>query len=172
MAVQLYDAPPAVAPVPLRLFELAIGADLLGRVTGSTKLQATARCLMPVVALTAAASSLPAPEAASHGRAEGARRRAGAAAPRTTALSLVGAAAVLASWRWRRPRASAAYLALGIVAIGLMASATLDGEEDPLRLRATHGPEAPPGPIIEREPSSPRVAAAVRTEAGDRLRGL
>jgi uncharacterized membrane protein len=171
MAVQLYDARPAVAPVPLRLFELAIGTDLLGRVTGSTKLQATARCLMPVVALTAAASSLPAPEAASHGRADGARRRAGAVAPRTTALSLVGAAAVLASWRWRRPRASAAYLALGIVAIGLMASAAHDGE-DPPRLRATHGPEAPSGPIIEREPSSPGVAAAVRTEAGDRLRGL
>lgn len=170
MAVLVYDPLPTVAPVPLRLFELAIGADLLGRVTGSTKLQATARCLMPVVAVTAAASSLPAPEAASHGRAEGVRRRAGAVAPRTTALSLVGAAALLASWRWRRPRASAAYLALGIAAIAFMAAGTHDGE-DPPRLRATHAPDAP-GPIIERESSSPRVAAAVRTEAGDRLRGL
>lgn len=170
MAVQLHDARPAVAPVPLRLFELAIGADLLGRMTGSTRLQATARCLMPVVAVAAAASSLPAPEVAAHGRAEGEGRRTRAIAPRTTPLALVGAAAVLASWRWRRPRASAAYLALGIAAIGLVAAAPHDGDGRP-PVHPTRELETP-GPVIEREPSSPRVAAAVRTEAGDRLRGL
>lgn len=170
MAVQLHDPRPAVAPLPLRLFELAIGADLLGRVTGSAKLQTTGRCLMPVVAVTAAASTLSAPEPATQLAAEGVRRRSRAVASPTAALSLVGAAALLASWRWRRPRASGAYLALGIAAIGLMAAVAHDGDDRP-HLRARRAADAP-GPIVEREPSSPRVAAAVRTEAGDRLRGL
>jgi uncharacterized membrane protein len=170
MAVHVHDPRPAVAPLPLRLFELAIGADLLGRMTGSTKLQTTGRCLMPVVAVAVAASSLPAPEPAMHSAAEGVRRRSRAVASSTTALPLVGAAALLASWRLRRPQASGAYLALGIAAIGLMAAAAHDADDRP-HVRASRADDAP-GPAIEREPSSPRVAAAVRTEAGDRLRGL
>jgi hypothetical protein len=170
MAVQLHDARRAVAPVPLRLFELAIGADLLARVTGSTKLQTTGRCLMPVVAVTAVASSLPAPEPANRSGIEGVHPSSRAVAPRTTALALVGAAALLASWRWRRPRASAAYLTLGIAAIGLLAAGARDGNARP-QVRAASAPQAT-RPTIDPEPSPARVAAAVRTEAGDRLRGL
>jgi hypothetical protein len=79
------------------------------------------------------------------------------------------AAAALAAWRWRRTRASVPYLALGLAAIGAIARGANGASR---RLEATGGLEGADAPVVPREPPSAQVAAAVRTEAADKLRGL
>lgn len=157
--------------VPLTLLKIAIGADVLGRIVGSPRLQATARYLMPAAAVAGALSAtdgLGGPETPGLKR----RTRALRARRRAAALSVAGAATALASWRWRRPAPSAAYLTVGLLAIGAVTGSRDLGPSHYQRHRRRPEEESQrPSPPREISPLQ-QVAAAVRTEAGDKLRGL
>ena len=156
---------------PLTLLKIAIGADVLGRIVGSRTLQATARYLMPAAAV---AGALTATDGLGGHDTPGLKRRARAvrARRRAAALSVASAATALASWRWRRSAPSAAYLAVGLLAIGAVAE-TRDTGPQHYRGERRRPEEDPQRPSPGREISPlQQVAAAVRTEAGDKLRGL
>jgi hypothetical protein len=169
MAARLQDG--RTIDVSLTLFKIAIGADVLGRIVGSPKLQATARYLMPAAAVAGALTAtdgLGGPETPGLKR----RARAGRARRRAAALSVASAATALASWRWRRSTPSAAYLAVGLLAIGAMASARDSVPPHHHRHRRRPDEESQrPTPARAISPLQ-QVAAAVRTQAGDKLRGL
>ncbi len=156
------------APIdlPLTLFGIGLGVDVLGRIVGSAKLQQMARYVMPAAAAAAAfaaaggfADTRATPE---RGSAIRSRR------PRFSTVPMASAAAALAVWRWRRGRASVPYLALGLAAIGAVARSG-NGARRFEHATSSEGGEGVVGP---REVATAQGAAALRTEAADRLRGL
>ncbi len=156
------------APInlPLTLFGIGLGADVLGRIVGSAKLQQVARYVMPAAAAAAAFAA-----AGGFGDTHAAPERGLAVRSRRPGFSTVpmaSAAAVLAAWRWRRGRPSVPYLALGLAAIGAVARSG-NGARRFEHASSSEGGEGPAGP---REMATAQGAAAVRTEAADRLRGL
>jgi hypothetical protein len=168
MTDRLQDAHSAPIDVPLTLFGIAIGADVLGRIVGSKRLHGMARYLMPAAAtaaaLAAASDGGGKPVAPESGRPLVRPRR-----PFET-LPMASAAAALAVWRWRRETPNAAYLALGLAAIRAGT-----GRRPNARLFVRDGGAASLGverPAATLENATPQVVAAVRTEAADRLRGL
>ena len=166
MTDRLEEAHAAPIDLPLALFGVGLGADVLGRIVGSDKLQAIARYLMPAAATAAAftvASDFLGTQLSSTGAAANESRQ-----RRLSTLPMASAAAALATWRWRQRTASAPYLALGLAAIGAIARSG-DGAH---RFQRDAGSAAGERPAIPREPPTAQVAAAVRTEAADRLRGL
>jgi uncharacterized membrane protein len=157
------------APIdlPLTLFGIGLGADVLGRIVGSAKLQAMARYIMPAAATAAALAAAGGLVDTQDTPDSGPARDADGAGFSTFAMA--GAAAALAAWRWRRERASVPYLALGLAAIGAVAS---NGRGAARRLERDADPERAESPKAPRETATAHVAAALRTEAADRLRGL
>ncbi len=159
-----------VAPIdlPLTLFGIGLGADVVGRIVGSAKLQAMARYIMPAAA-TAAAFAAASGLADTQGTSAGGRPSRVSGAGFST-FPMASAAAALAAWRWRRGGASVPYLALGLAVIGVVAS---DGSDAARRSERDGDPERAETPKAPREPAPAHVAAAaLRTEAADRLRGL
>jgi uncharacterized membrane protein len=117
MAVRLHEVHPAIVHFPLAFLPLAIGADLLGRLTGSKALRETGRRMMPLAAVSAAVSAATGLVAQEEVEAEG-RARDVLVTHRNLNLGMVGAASALAAWRWRRREPSASYLALGLAGLG------------------------------------------------------
>lgn len=168
MAEQPYDAPPVLARLPFALLAVAVGADLAGRLTGSTKLQTAGRALMPVAVGAAVARVARRLVTPIHMRELEAETGVDA---RQTALSAAAMTAILAAWRWRLRAPTIAYLALGLSAIELVRRT----QEDRINRVPYRGVVEAPGeaaPAAAADRGAPRLAAAVRTEAGDRLRGL
>jgi uncharacterized membrane protein len=171
MAVRPHEFHPAVVHFPIAILPLAIATDMLGRATGRRSLREAGRHLMPLAAVTAAASVLTGVIAQTRVEAPG---RAGDAlrAHRAANFAVAGLTAALAAWRWRRKSPTPVYLALGLAGVGLLGYTARLGTRMVYRygvgvdaaggLRAADG--APRGPS--------RAAAAVRTAAGDMLRGL
>lgn len=119
MAMRLQEVHPALVHAPITLLPLAVGADLLGRATGNESLMEVGRRIMPLAATgaaLAAAFGLVAQEAV---RTEG-QTHDMLVTHRNLNLGLVGVAAAMATWRARRTRPSAAYLALGVLGVGTM----------------------------------------------------
>lgn len=116
MAMRLQELHPSIVHFPLTLLPLSIGADLLGRVTGSDTLSDLGRHTMPlaaVSAVTAAAAGLIAQEEV---KAEGPAMDA-LKTHRSINIGVVAAGAALAFWRARQERASAGYLLAGILGL-------------------------------------------------------
>jgi uncharacterized membrane protein len=156
------------APIdlPLALFGIGLGVDVLGRIVGSAKLQQMARYVMPAAAAAAAFAA-----AGGFGDTRPALERGPAARsrrPGISTVSMAGAAAALAAWRWRRGRPSVPYLALGLAAIGAVARSG-NGARRFEHASSSEGRESVVG---QREMATAQGATALRTEAADRLRGL
>jgi uncharacterized membrane protein len=147
---------------------VAIGADLVGRLVGSESLREAGRHIMPLAAGAAAASALTGLLAQSVVEADGPAHRA-LVAHRSINLGVGGASVAMAAWRWRRRSPSAGYLAAGLAALALVTYSAYLGSkmvyEYGVGVDAAGGTRAARG-------ASGRPAAALRTAAGDRLRGL
>jgi uncharacterized membrane protein len=170
MAVRFREVHPAVVHAPIVLFPLAVVADLLGRVTRRRPLGEAGRHLMPVAAVSAAAAALTGLVAQHEVQADGPARDT-LVTHRNVNLAVVGLTTVLATWRWRHRTASPGYLALGLAGVGLLGYSALLGSK--MVYAYGVGVDAAGGirPAGRTGPERGN-AAAVRTAAGDMLRGL
>lgn len=118
MSMRLQEVHPAMVHAPLTLLPLAVGADLVGRMTGSPTAYAVGRTAIVAAAGTAvlaAASGLIAQEEV---RAEGlAHDR--LVTHRNLNLAVTAAGGVMAAWRAGRERPGWGYIAAGLSAIGV-----------------------------------------------------
>jgi len=117
MAVRLHEVHPAIVHFPIALLPAAIGADLLGRLTGNEGLREAGRKLMPIAAASAAISAITGLVAQEEVVADG-RAHDVLVTHRNINLGMVGVSAALAAWRWRSEKPSASYLALGLAGLG------------------------------------------------------
>ena len=128
MAVRLQEVHPSIVHYPIALIPVALGADLLGRLTGSRRLADVGRMLMPVAAATAAVSAVTGLIAQEEVRAEG-KAHDLLVTHRNLNLSLTALGTVMAAWRWGRREAGTGYLALGLAGVGALGySAYLGGK--------------------------------------------
>ena len=119
MSMRLQEVHPSLVHFPITLLPLALGADLLGRATGSESLATAGRRLMPLAAGSAAVAAVFGLVAQEEVKAEGPARDM-LVTHRNLNLALTGVAAAMALWRARRERPSAGYLALGLAGLGVM----------------------------------------------------
>lgn len=171
MAVRLHEVHPAIVHFPIALLPVAIGADLVGRATGSEALRETGRKLMPLVAASAALSAVTGLVAQEEVKAEG-RAHDVLVTHRNINLSMVVASAALAAWRWRQGEPSAAYLALGLAGLGAVSYSAYLGSkmvyEYGVGVDAAHGIQ--PGRGAELVPG--QLAEAGRDALHDVERGV
>lgn len=170
MAVRFREVHPAVVHAPIVLFPLAVVADVLGRATRRRSLREAGRHLMPVAAVSAAAAALTGLVAQHEVQADGPARDT-LVTHRSVNLAVVGLTTLLATWRWRQRTASPGYLALGLAGVGLLGYSALLGSK--MVYAYGVGVDAAGGirPAGRTGPERGN-AAAVRTAAGDMLRGL
>lgn len=159
MAARLQEVHPAVVRFPLVLIPAVLGADLLGHLTHRRSLSETARRLMPLAAASAAAAALTSLVARDEVHVDP-RARDLLATHRTLNVSAAGLATAMAAWRWRRPRPNGRYLAVGVASVALLGFTAFLGA----RMVYAYGGRA----RFKRG----QAAAAVRTAAGDMMRGL
>lgn len=158
MAMKLHELHPSLVHFPLALLPLSIGADLLGRVTGSDELQNLGRRTMPLVAASGLVAGVAGLMAQTEVKAKGASMDL-LKTHRTLNLGLVAIASAMAVRRARSEKPSAAYLGLGLVGIAaMMYSAYLGGE---MVYRDGVGVEAAEGVRLR-----PKVPELTRAEAG------
>lgn len=120
MTMRLQEVHPALVHFPITLLPLAVGADLLGRVTGSESLREVGRHAMPLAAAGTGLAALAGLVAQQEVKAEGPAHDV-LITHRNLNLGLLGATTALAAWRWKREAPGAGYLALGLAGLGLMA---------------------------------------------------
>lgn len=172
MAIKLHELHPSLIHYPLALLPISIGADLLGRVTGSEELLDLGRRTMPLAAATGLIAGVAGLMAQTEVKAEGAAMDR-LKTHRTLNLGVVAIAGAMAMKRARSDKPSAAYLGLGLAGLAVMAySAYLGGE---MVYRDGVGVEAADG--VRKQPAVPEVSReeakrALRTAATDIGKGL
>jgi uncharacterized membrane protein len=162
MPPRLNELHPSLVHFPIALMPVAIGADLLARVTGSRRLADLGRMLMPVAAASAAVSAAAGLVAAVEANAQG---KAGdiLVTHRNINLSLTAVTAAMAVWRLREDEVGPGYLALGVAGLGAMGySAYLGG-----KMTYEHGIGVKPADGL-RDGDSPELAPGHLTEAARR----
>lgn len=128
MAAKLQELHPSLVHFPIALLPVAIGADLLARVTGSRRLSTVGRALMPVAAASAAVAAAAGLVAAVEVRAAG-EAEALLVTHRNMNLSLTAITGLMAFYRMGEEEAGAGYLALGLAGLGALSySAYLGGK--------------------------------------------
>ena len=172
MAIRTHEVHPAIVHFPITILPLAVGADLLGRATGSQALRSIGRWGMPLTAATAALSAATGLVAQEEVRAEG-RAHDLLVTHRNMNLSFLGLSALLAVWRLRRETPSASYLALGLASIGAVSYSAYLGSkmvyEYGVGVDAAHGLRRPEGAP---EIAPGHLAEAARTAVEDVERGV
>jgi uncharacterized membrane protein len=143
MAVRLEEVHPAIVHYPLALLPVAVGADLLGRVTGSDALATVGRTLMPIAATSAVVSAVTGLVAQEEVKADGEAADL-LVTHRSLNLGLVTLSTALAVHRVRqKEQPGAGYFALALAGLGALAySAYLGGRmvyEHGLGVRAADG---------------------------------
>ena len=172
MAMKLHELHPSLVHFPLALLPLSIGADLLGRVTGSESLLELGRRTMPLVATTGLVAGVAGLMAQTEVKAEGPAMDL-LKTHRTLNLGLVAIAGAMAMQRTRNEKPSAVYLGLGLVGLAAMAySAFLGGE---MVYRHGVGVDAADG--VRTQPAVPEFSRgeagnALRTAATDTAKGI
>jgi uncharacterized membrane protein len=164
MPPRLNELHPSLVHFPIALLPVAIGADLLARVTGSRRLADTGRALMPIAAASAAISAAAGLVAAVEANAQG---KAGdlLVTHRNLNLSLTAITGLMAAWRWREEEAGPGYLALGLAGLGALSySAYLGG-----KMVYEHGVGVKPADGLQ-DGDSPAIAPGHFTEAAKRAR--
>jgi uncharacterized membrane protein len=172
MAMKLHELHPSLVHFPLALLPLSIGADLLGRATGSEELQALGRRTMPLAAASGLIAGVAGLMAQTEVKAEGVSMDM-LKTHRTLNLGLVAIAGAMAVKRMREDKAGAVYLGLGLAGLAAMAySAYLGGS---MVYHEGVGVEAAEG--VREQPSVPELSRgeaqkALRTAASDVAKGI
>ena len=165
MAMRLQEIHPSLVHYPLAFLPLSIGADLLARSTGNRTFAELGRYAMALAAGSAAVAAVAGLAAQEEVDVEeGSEAYEMLVTHRNMNLTLVGASAGMAMWRWREPEASPGYLALGLAALGAVGySAYLGGK---MVYKHGLGVEAADGLYEEEHP----VPEITRETAGEALR--
>ena len=168
MSVRLEEIHPSIVHYPLALLPVAVGADLLARVTGSETLADVGRTLMPLAAASAAVAAVTGLIAQEEVQPD-AEAQALLVTHRNLNVSVVTLSAVLAAWRWRRREASGGYLALALAGLGAMGySAYLGG-----KMVYDHGLGVrPAGDVPAPELTAGNAGAMARRAGRDVERGI
>jgi uncharacterized membrane protein len=125
--MRLQEVHPSIVHFPITLLPLAVGADLLGHVTGSERLRAVGRAAMPAAAGSAALAAVAGLVAQEAVRADGMAHDM-LVTHRNVNLGVLGVAAAMAAWRRRQDRPGVGYLALGLASLAAVTySAYLGG---------------------------------------------
>ena len=119
MPPRLQEIHPAIVHFPIAVLPLALGADLIGRLTGSRALSEVGRVLMPVAAAGAAVSAVTGLIAQEEVNASGVAGDI-LVTHRNLNLSLTAITALMAARRWSEDEAGAGYLALGLAGLGAL----------------------------------------------------
>ncbi|HEY0971881.1 MAG TPA: DUF2231 domain-containing protein [Gemmatimonadales bacterium] len=130
MSMRLQELHPALVHYPIAFLPLAVGADLVGEATDDDRLREVGRIGMVLAAGSAALAAMAGLAAQEEVNVErGSEAYDMLVTHRTINLSTVLAGGVMAALRWRERRASPAYLAAGVAALGAVAySAYLGGK--------------------------------------------
>lgn len=130
MSMRPQELHPSLVHYPIALLPIAVGADLIGRATGSHTLREIGRLGMALTAGSAAVAALAGLAAQEEVNVEeGSEAHDMLATHRTLNIGAVIAATTMAAWRWKEAEASPAYLAAGLAAIGTVGySAYLGGK--------------------------------------------
>lgn len=165
MSMRLQELHPALVHFPIALLPVAVGADLLGRATGSRTLLEAGRVGIQLAAGSAVVSAVAGLAAQEAVHAEGEAHDV-LVTHRTLNIGLTAASLGMAAWRAGRRRPTTGYLALGLAALGVMGySAYLGGHmvyelgvgvREAGGLNEARAPEVVPGQLAE----SARVGAA------------
>lgn len=172
MPMRLQEVHPALVHFPLTLLPLSIGADLLGRLTGSEALLNLGRRTMPLAVASALAAGAAGLMAQTEVEADG-EALAMLKTHRTLNLGLVTVAAAMAAYRAGKERPSAAYLGVGIAGLAALTySAYLGGAmvyHEGVGVEAADGVrKSPPVPEL----SGKEAAQALRTAGSDMMQGI
>lgn len=119
MAMRLQELHPALVHFPITLLPVAVGADALGKLTGSASLLRIGKVGIALAAGSAVVSAVAGLIAQEEVKAEGAAHDL-LVTHRNLNIALVGVALLMARHRARRRRPSFRYLATGAAGIGLM----------------------------------------------------
>ncbi len=172
MAMKLHELHPSLVHFPLALLPLSVGADLLGRITGSEELQDLGRRTIPLVAASGLLAGVAGLMAQTEVKAEGVAMDQ-LKTHRTLNLGLVAVAGAMAAQRARQEKPSAAYIGLGLLGIAVMSySAYLGGTmvyHDGVGVEAADG--------VRRRPKVPELSRrearkALQTAAADTKKGI
>src|SRR5215207_3644292 len=158
MAMRLQEVHPSLVHFPLTLLPLSIGADLIGRATGSETLRSLARATIPLAAVSATVAAVFGLVAQEEVNATGEAHDM-LVTHRNLNLAMVGTAAAMATWRSKRDKPTAGYLAIGLAGLAAMTyTAYLGGHMvyehgvgvlDAAGLRDGVSPEVAPGSLAE-----------------------
>lgn len=152
MAMKLQEVHPSLVHFPLALLPLSVGADLLGRLTGSEALLDIGRRMMPLAAGSAVVAGAAGLMAQTEVEADGEALEM-LKTHRTLNLGLVTVASAMAAYRSGRERPSVGYLAMGLAGLATMAySAYLGGA---MVYHEGVGVEAADG--VRRQPAVPEL---------------
>lgn len=128
MAMRLQELHPAIVHFPIALLPTALGADILGRLTGNQTLLDAGRRTMPLVAVSAVVAGIAGLIAQEAVEVEGETHDL-LVTHRNLNLGLIGLTVVMAQKRVRRTRPTAGYLLAGAAGVGLMSyTAYLGGQ--------------------------------------------
>lgn len=128
MRIRLEQIHPAVVHIPIAFLPVAIGADLLGAVTGSPSLRRFGRGAIATTAVGALASAATGLIAGEEVNVEGRARDKLMTHRNLNAVATV-VATVMAFWRAKNERPNAAYFTAGFAGMGILAyTAYLGGQ--------------------------------------------
>lgn len=119
MPMRLQELHPSMVHFPIALLPVAIGADLLGRLTGSRALLNVGKTAMGIAAAGAATAATTGLIAQQEVNADGEALDM-LITHRNLNLAATAVATAMATWRSGEEKPSAAYLALGLASIGLV----------------------------------------------------
>lgn len=172
MAMKLQEVHPSLVHFPLALLPLSVGADLLGRITGSEALLDIGRRTMPLAAGSALLAGAAGLMAQTEVEVEGESLEM-LKTHRTLNLGLVTVAGAMAAYRSGRERPSVGYLAMGLAGLATMLySAYLGGAmvyHEGVGVLAADG--------VRTQPSVPEITRknakrAVRSAGSDLAEGI
>lgn len=172
MAMKLQEVHPSLVHFPLALLPLSVGADLLGRLTGSDALLEIGRRTMPLAAGSAVVAGAAGLMAQTEVEADGEALEM-LKTHRTLNLGLVTVASAMAAYRSGRERPSVGYLAMGLAGLATMAySAYLGGA---MVYHEGVGVEAADG--VRRQPAVPELTRdeakrALQSAGSDLVEGI
>ena len=172
MAMRLQEVHPALVHFPLTLLPLSIGADLLGRLTGSEALLNLGRRTMPLAVASGLVAGAAGLMAQTEVEADG-EALAMLKTHRTLNLGLVAIAGAMAAYRAGKERPSAAYLGVGLAGLAALTySAYLGGamvHHEGVGVEAADGVrKSPPVPELSRKDAR----QALQTAASDVAKGI
>jgi uncharacterized membrane protein len=171
MAMRLHEMHPALVHVPITLLPLAVGADLLGRMTGDKSLLSFGQKAICASAVGAVASALTGLIAGEEVNVEGASRDM-LMTHRNLNFVATLVAGGMALWRANHEKPSAVYLGTGAVGVAVLAyTAYLGGKlvyGAGVGVEPAHGVYRPDAPSLR----SGQVGSFIGTAATDLAHGV